>query len=82
MAIRTYLENGKKLYEVYMNGCDSRGVRLQRKRRGVETQQKAKQVEFELKRELAQLKEEKVPFRWSEWYDECLKRMKLIHSSD
>lgn len=79
MAIRNYSEEGKKLYEVYVNGHDSRGVRVQRKRRGVETLRKAEQVEFELMRELAKLKEEKIPFRWSEWYDECLRRMKLIH---
>nr|BFD67247.1 hypothetical protein HAGR004_22690 [Bdellovibrio sp. HAGR004] len=39
----------------------------------------SKNVEFELKRELAKLKEEAVPFRWSEWLSECLKRMKLVH---
>lgn len=79
MAIRTYFEDGKKLYEVYANGFDSRGVRVQRKRRGVETQRKAEQVEFELMRELAMLKEAKIPFRWSEWFDECIRRMKVIH---
>jgi integrase len=79
MAIRTYEESGKKLYEVYVNGCDSRGIRVQRKRSGVETLRKAEQVEFELKRELAQLREEKVPFRWQEWFDECMKRMKVMY---
>lgn len=84
MAIRTYIEDGqdgqkKKLYEVYVNGCDSRGVRVQRKRRGVETLRKAETAEFELKRELARLKEEKIPFRWSEWFEECIKRMKVVH---
>jgi integrase len=77
MAIRTYVENGKKLYEVYVNGFDSRGARIQRKRKGIETIQKAKVSEFELKRELALKREEKVPYRWQEWLDVCLKRMKL-----
>lgn len=76
MAIRTYSENGKKIYEVYVNGFDSRGVRFQRKRKGIESLPKAEKVEFELMRELAVLKEARVPFRWSEWFEQCLKRMK------
>lgn len=79
MAIRNYTEDGKKLYEVYVNGFDSRGIRVQRKRRNVETLRRAETIEFELKRELAKLREDKIPFRWSEWYDECLKRMKIVH---
>lgn len=77
MAIRTYIKDGKKLYEAYINGFNSRGVRVQRKRKGIETLRKAEIIEFELKRELAKLKEEKVPYRWSEWLEECLKRMRL-----
>jgi len=79
MAIRTYFESGNKVYEVYVNGFDSRGVRIQRKRRGIESLPKAEKVEFELMRELAQLKEAKIPYRWSEWFRECMKRMKLVH---
>jgi integrase len=77
MAIRTYYENEKKLYEVYLNGCNSRGMRIQKKRRGIGTLRKAESVEFELKRQLAEKREEKIPLRWGEWFDECMKRMKL-----
>lgn len=77
MAVRTYEEGGKKFYEVYVNGFDSRGIRVQRKRRGVESLRKAQSVEFELMRELAQLKEQKVELRWEEWVDECFKRMRI-----
>ena len=80
MAIRTYIENEKKTYEVYVNGFDCRGIRVQRKRRGIETLRRAETVEFELMRELAQLKEQKVPYRWSEWFKECLRRMKITKS--
>jgi integrase len=80
MAIRTYLEDGRKKYEVYVNGSDSRGVRIQRKRNGVETLRKAESIEFELKRELAKLKEERVPFRWHEWFVECLRRIKISNA--
>lgn len=79
MAIRTYIENGRTLYEVYLNGCDSRGKRIQRKRRGIESLQKAQKAEFEVKRELAFIREQQVPYRWSEWFKICLERMKLVH---
>ena len=79
MAIRTYIENDRKLYEVYLNGCDARGRRIQRKRCGIETLQKAEKAEFELKRELAFIREQKVPYRWNEWFRVCLDRMKLVH---
>ena len=77
MAIRSYLENEKKHYEVYINGYDSRGRRVQRRKRGIETLRKAEVMEFDFKRELAQLKEEAIPFRWHEWFDVCMKRMKV-----
>ncbi|MGE3974759.1 MAG: tyrosine-type recombinase/integrase [Bdellovibrionales bacterium] len=77
MAVRSYIEDGKKLYEVYVNGFNSRGIRIQRKRSGIDTLRKAQQIEFELKREIAKLKEENVPFRWHEWFDVCMQRMKI-----
>ncbi len=77
MAIRTYNLNDKKLYEVYVTGRNSKGVRVQRRRPGIESLHKAKQMEFELKRELAQLKEEAVPYRWGEWFEVCMQRMKI-----
>lgn len=77
MAIRQQTIDGKKLYEVYVNGFNSRGTRVQRKRMGIESLRKAEQVEFELKRELAKLKEEEVPYRWHEWFDECMRQMKI-----
>ncbi len=77
MAIKQYEENGKRFYEVYVNGSDSRGQRVQRRKRAIETLQKAKTIEFEFKRELAMLKEERVPYRFQEWFEICLKRMKV-----
>ena len=77
MTIKSYVENGKKFYEIYLNGFDSAGRRIQRRKKGIETLRKAESVEFELKRELAKLKEEAVPFRWHEWFDLCMSRMKL-----
>lgn len=77
MAIKSYDENGKKVYEVYINGFDSLGRRIQKRKKGLDSLRKAQTVEFEFKRELAQLKEEAVPYRWHEWFDECMKRMRL-----
>ena len=80
MAIKTYLENGKKLYEVYINGFDSAWRRIQRRKGGLETLRKAETTEFELKRELAKLKEQAVPFRWEEWFEKCIQTMKMVHA--
>ena len=77
MAIKTIEKNGKKVYEVYINGFDSSGKRIQMKRRGIETLRKAELAEFELKRELAQIKEQPVVVRWGEWVTKCLNRMRL-----
>jgi len=77
MAIKSSIENGKKVFEVYLNGFDALGRRVQKRKRSIETLRKAQTIEFELKRELAQLKEEAVPFRWHEWFDECMRRMKI-----
>lgn len=79
MAIKPYHQDGKKLYEVYVNGFDSSNRRVQQRKSGIETLRKAEVIEFEFKRELAKLKEEAVAYRWSEWYAETLKRMKLAH---
>ena len=79
MAIRTYIENEKKLYEVYLNGFNSKGVRVQRKRSGIESLRKAETIQFELKRELARLKEEKIHPTWDEWREECLALMKVSY---
>ena len=47
MAIKSYTLKGKKLFEVYVNGSDLRGKRVQMRKRGVESITKAKDLEFE-----------------------------------
>lgn len=81
MAIRNYVDQhtNQKLFEVYVHGHDHKGERIQRKRRGVETLRQAQVIEFELKRELARLKEAKSSPTWSEWVFECLGTMKLSY---
>lgn len=77
MAIKAVLKNGKKFYEAYVNGFDSHGRRIQYRKKNITTLRTAEQIEFELKRKLATLKEEKVSMRWTEWFNECVKKMKL-----
>jgi integrase len=83
MAIRTYVEKHKnqnhKLFEVYVHGHDHKGSRIQRKRRGIETLRQAQVIEFELKRELARLREEKSSPTWSEWVIESISTMKMSY---
>lgn len=77
MAIKSYIENDKKLFEVYVNGFDARGNRIQKRKRAIESMRKAETVEFEFKYELAKLKEDTVTFTWSEWHQRCVDRMRL-----
>ncbi len=78
MSIKSYYQkNGKKVFEVYVGGHDSSGRRVQFKKRSVPTLRKAEKIQFEFKRELAKRKEQRIPYRWDEWFEECLKRMKL-----
>ncbi len=79
MAINSYVENEKTFYEVYVNGFDSRGRRVQKRKKCIDTLRKAQTIEFELKRELANLRDSVIPYKWSEWFEECLKRMKLTN---
>jgi hypothetical protein len=66
MAINAYEANGKKLYEVYINGSDLRGKRIQRRKRGIETIRKAENIQCDYERELAKLREEGIPLIWEE----------------
>jgi integrase len=79
MAIKQYVEKTQKLYEVYVNGNDARGERVQWRRRGIETLRKAEMVEFELKRKLAMAKESKVDPKFQEWIAESLAIMRLSY---
>ncbi len=56
MSIKTYVENERKYYEVYVNGFDGQGRRIQRRKKGLETLRKAELAEFEFKRELHEAK--------------------------
>lgn len=76
MAIRKYVENGKALFEVYVNAFDASGRRTQRKRRGITTLRKAETIEFELQRELADFKDRPITYCFGEWVEKCLKNLR------
>ncbi|HAR42778.1 MAG TPA: hypothetical protein DCS07_09160 [Bdellovibrionales bacterium] len=77
MAIQSKIKDGIRIYEVYVNGRDRAGKRVQMRRRGLLSIHKAKDAEFELKRELALLKESGIDPRWGEWVIECQSIMKV-----
>jgi integrase len=79
MAIKSYSARGKKLFEVYVNGFDIRGRRVQMRKRGVNSIKKARDLEFEFERDLALAKESEVRLRWSEWFIDCLNLIKISH---
>jgi integrase len=75
MAIKKYETNGKNFYEVYVNGHDTRGRRLQWRKRGIETLKRAENVEFDLMRKLADRKDVPGSYLFGEWVSKCLKNM-------
>jgi integrase len=79
MAVKSYAVKGRKLFEVYVNGFDIRGERVQMRKRGIESIKKAQDLEFEFERMLALAKEGEVHLRWNEWFVECMKLIKVSH---
>lgn len=77
MAITKYEINNKTYFEVYVCGNDSGGRKWQKRKRSIETLKKAQNIEFEFKRELAQAKEQSVPYRFHEWFDVCMGRLEM-----
>ena len=70
-------KEGKKCYTVYCDGIDSRGNRIQLRRRGLSTEREAKAVEFELRRQIANKKDETPCYTWDEWFSICIERLKV-----
>jgi integrase len=77
MAVQSYTKDGKRYFEVYVNGSDLAGHRMQWRKRGIESRRQAEELEFSFHRKLAELREEGIPYTWSEWLGTALSRMKL-----
>ena len=80
-----YRFENKKYYEVSAEVRDPKGRRISRKTKftasgnRITNRVAADKVEFELKRQLAFIKEDTCLWTWEKWHDECLERMKYTH---
>lgn len=81
MAIKEEMVEGKKLYMVTADGVDAKGKRVQMKRRGVTSKREAEAVEFDLKRQLANMREQAPSYVWNEWFEACMERMKVEYKA-
>lgn len=79
MAIKCEVIDGKKLYEVYVNGHDANGKRIQRRKSGIESMRKAEQIEFEYKHELAKARDKGKSATFEELYEGYLKEISKTH---
>lgn len=77
MSIQKYLKDDKTFYQVYINGELPNGDRWQRRKKGIESLKKALAIEFELKRELADLKDVGKSTKFHDWFSACMERMKF-----
>lgn len=83
MAKIPYVLNNKKYYEIYVQGKDLRGKRIQKKTKfdsngnRIASSIVANRVEFELKKEVENITKGMCYWTWEAWHSECLKRMRL-----
>ena len=83
MAITTYQRNNKKCYEVYVQGRDPRGKRIQKRAKltssgqRISSEQTAKRIEYQLKREIEAIAKGTCLWTWKKWHEECIRRMIL-----
>lgn len=77
MAIHKYTEDGKQLYRVHVKIRNIFGKQMNRVRKGISSETRAKRLEIELKVELLKLRDSPNLFFWTDWVDECIRRMKL-----
>ena len=76
--IKSYLKDGKKLYQVIVRKKDSKGKQHCKKKSNLSSERKAKEIEFQLQNEMNELiSGEGIFWNWGEWHEECLKKMRL-----
>jgi integrase len=68
---------GEKRFIAYVGGRDARGKRVQKIKRGLKTRREAEKAEFELKRQIARMRESEFPYTWEEWIGVCVERMEV-----
>lgn len=77
MAIKPYVKDGKKLFQVIVMKRDQFGRQVCRKRNNIPSERKAADVEFELRKELEDQTSGKPSMMWKGWVEHCLARMKF-----
>lgn len=77
MSIKTYIENGRKFYEVFVKGRDIHGRQVGKRKRGIVSGNRATKIEFEYKKKIEALGDMNLKWTWKAWHQECLRRMKL-----
>lgn len=75
--IKSYMKDGKKLYEVYVAERDINKKIIARRKRGITSERAAKEVEFEFKMELKKIADQTPQWTWSAWHEEFLRRIRL-----
>lgn len=76
--IKSYFQDNKKYFEVFVKVTDSKGKQIARRKRAIPSERQARDAEFRLRKELEEiLTGQKSSWLWSEWFNECIKRMRL-----
>lgn len=77
MSIKSYTENGMKLYIVRVKMRDQYGKQLVKTKSGIPSERKAAEIEFQFKKELESLTTGKPSTLWKGWFDHCIERMTM-----
>jgi integrase len=77
MSINSYIEDGKRLYEVRVKVRNSLGRQVTARKKGISSERKAKDVEFDLKKKLSSKVTGITSWTWKGWHRETLRRMRL-----
>lgn len=76
--IKSYIKNGKKMYEVFVKQTDNHGKQVGRRKRGITSERLAKDAEYQLRKDLDQfLDNAGASWLWNDWLLECIHRMKF-----
>lgn len=75
--IKSYIKDGKKVYEVYVAARDINKQLIARRKRNIASERQAKEIEFEFKVELSHLSKTGPVWTWSKWTAELYRQMAL-----
>lgn len=76
--IKSYMKDGKKLFEVFVAERDRTKKLVARRKRNIANERLAKEIEFQFKIELSHVAHAAPIWTWEHWHRECVKRMKAF----